>query len=602
MNATSCSVNNNPLAQISKHTQDNGGFVGGRPLGNVGSSTSLESDQFRTKHNAVSEQNRHQMNHFMNNTGFTSPPASLQMGQQPALQSWSSSQVPTMQSLGHHHLTQQQQQQHHRSAMPMSPSSTNLQMRQNDWSEEFQLHNDNCNASSVSISMSQLQQLRSPDGTVGNMTPMHFQPRGYTRYNNSSNAAVINAHQRQAAAPLEQQADWDEQFDELEKEVTESLHIDEKSAEKQNEVQKEEVTVDADYQSEFQHVWDSIHQDGEDVMPNHLNGQTYFNSRQLGNIKYDFENSKNEYLNNPNAYEIGCILMENGAKLSEAAMAFEAAVQEKEQHIDAWLKLGLVQIQNEKEINGISALENCLKLDPNNLDAMKNLAISYINEGYDASAFTILNKWIETKYSTIDTSSPEIITDGHKLVESEMEDPLSLSEKITKRFLKLANQLPVVDSDVQLCLGLLFYANDDFNKTIDCFKTALQVNPNDELMWNRLGAALANSNRSEESIKAYHRALQLKPSFVRARYNLAVSSMNIGCYKEAVEHLLTALSMHEVEGLRQKDKDSHHYSNYNNDNILETLKRAFIAMNRNDLLQKVMPGMDLNEFHSEFNF
>ena len=39
-------------------------------------------------------------------------------------------------------------------------------------------------------------------------------------------------------------------------------------------------------------------------------------------------------------YEIGLQLMENGAKLSEAALAFEAAIQRDENHVDAWLKLG----------------------------------------------------------------------------------------------------------------------------------------------------------------------------------------------------------------------------------------------------------------------
>lgn len=178
---------------------------------------------------------------------------------------------------------------------------------------------------------------------------------------------------------------------------------------------------------------------------------------------------------------------------------------------------------------------------------------------------------------------------------------IDMNAHITKQFLQLANNLSTIDPEIQLCLGLLFYTKDDFDKTIDCFESALRVNPNDELMWNRLGASLANSNRSEEAIQAYHRALQLKPSFVRARYNLAVSSMNIGCFKEAAGYLLSVLSMHEVN-TNNKKGDVGSLLNTYNDTVIETLKRVFIAMNRDDLLQEVKPGMDLKRFKGEFSF
>ncbi len=104
----------------------------------------------------------------------------------------------------------------------------------------------------------------------------------------------------------------------------------------------------------------------------------------------------------------------------------------------------------------------------------------------------------------------------------------------------------LVDSNIQVGLGLLFYNIQDYEKTIDCFTAALSVRPDDYLLWNRLGATLSNSGKNEEAIGAYHKALELKPSFVRARYNLGVSSMNIGCYREAAEHFLSALSLHVV--------------------------------------------------------
>lgn len=652
MNNVSCSVNSNPLAQL------NNEFVNDSQINSTNirpnarhftSSSSLQSHEmaFKSNQNVLTDKGKNSINNFVNSNpsqfNLPSPNSStsLQMGldKRPMMMRQSSamsnSNLISKNTNNHFHTALSPAND---SSLLSSPSSNSLhllsQNPQNnnitDWSNEFNYKNS-MNQSNVSM-ISMNQQQKQQQGPQSMHIP-HFYNNihsaqsnniirsNQTLYHPSMSQSYVSNNQpfqNQMQAKPEQfvDTDWDAKFNDLEKEVSEVLNLNDNKIKEEIEIDEDkeqiddikdegnEIVIDNNYQAEFQDVWDSIHHDAEDIMPNgnntdYLRGQTFFNSRtELGNIKYDFDNSKNDYLNNPNAYEIGCILMENGAKLSEAAMAFEAAVQENPRHVQAWLKLGLVQIQNEKEINGISALETCLKLDPQNLEAMKNLAISYINEGYDSSSFTILNKWIETKYPNLDTSLPI-----DNMVEDEFStsNSVNLNEKITKRFLKLANQLPQVDPDVQLCLGLLFYASDDFDKTIDCFKTALKVNPNDELMWNRLGAALANSNRSEESIKAYHRALQLKPSFVRARYNLAVSSMNINCYKEAAEHLLASLSMHEVEGLSSLQKKGA-YDSVNNDNILETLKRAFIAMDRQDLLEKVKPGMDLIQFRSEFNF
>lgn len=56
-------------------------------------------------------------------------------------------------------------------------------------------------------------------------------------------------------------------------------------------------------------------------------------------------------------------------------------------------------------------------------------------------------------------------------------------------------------------------------------------------MWNRLGATLANGSRSEEAVDAYHNALQLFPGFVRARYNLGITCVNLQAYRHVAYFL-----------------------------------------------------------------
>lgn len=355
--------------------------------------------------------------------------------------------------------------------------------------------------------------------------------------------------------------DWENQFKELEQEVQNDIIVEDDF--------KSPLDVNSDIKNPFLGFNEKYHDD------------------------YHFEEN-NEFLHNPNAYQIGCKLMEGGAKLSEAALAFEAAVQEDPKHVDAWLKLGQVQIQNEKELHGITALENCLLLDNKNLTALMSLAISYVNEGYDNAAYKTFENWIETKY-------PDVVAKARlENPNDTSDDRYSLNKRITDLFLKAAQLSPSgvnVDADVQTGLGVLFYSMEEYDKTLDCFQAAIRCNPNDALSWNRLGASYANSNRSEQAIEAYSKALQLNPNFVRARYNLGVSFINMGMHKDAVEHLLTGLSMHEVEGpdgMMVSDTEQ-------SSNLIETLKRAFLAMDRRELIDKVRPGMNIQQFRKEYN-
>lgn len=499
-------------------------------------------------------------------------------------------------------------------SQPNSPAPQAVSMAQGhklQWASEFLTLSP---GQHVPVQQQQ-QQARAQMGMMGYRPMMGMQMNQNQMQMNSMNTATSSMQQQKDTQ--DSSVDWDNRFKEMEELSVEDKEVEVEATE-DKESDLDEIVVDDKYQATFQEVWDLLNLDAvendfitqqyEDFKSSQ--GNTYppnmqqwekdfakYASTRAHFGDYKFESAEtNQFMDlpaNQDPYEIGLQLMENGAKLSEAALAFEAAINKNPQHVDAWLKLGEVQTQNEKEIAGITALEKCLELNPENSEALMTLAISYINEGYDNAAFATLERWISTKYPQVADKArqqnPEI-TD---------EDRFTLHKRVTELFINAAQLSPEhasMDPDVQMGLGVLFYANEDFDKTIDCFKAALSIKPNDPVLWNRLGASLANLNRSEEAVTAYFKALELKPTFVRARYNLGVSCINIGCYKEAAEHLLSGLAMHQVEG--QESTLSHNQSS----SLMETLKRAFIAMDRRDLLEVVKPGMDLEQFRSEFSF
>ena len=345
-----------------------------------------------------------------------------------------------------------------------------------------------------------------------------------------------------------------------------------------------------------------------------------FRDPNLGEYMFEEENIFRD-ITNP--FEEGVRIMHEGGNLSLAALAFEAAVQKDPQHIDAWVQLGSAQAQNEKETPAIRALEQAMKSDPNNLTALMGLAVSYTNEGYDSTAYRTLERWLSIKYPSV-ISPDELSTD----TEIGFTDRHMIHEKVTDLFIRAAQLSPDgehMDPDVQVGLGVLFYGAEEYDKAVDCFSAALAstesgtTNQREQvhLLWNRLGATLANSGRSEEAIAAYEKALTIRTNFVRARYNLGVSCINIGCYDEAASHLLGALAMHKVvenegreeardilggEGnVNEAELERMMQQNQSN-NLYDTLRRVFSQMGRRDLADQVVVGMDVEGFRGEFDF
>lgn len=339
----------------------------------------------------------------------------------------------------------------------------------------------------------------------------------------------------------------------------------------------------------------------EDDSYNQIGGQALDRiSAELDEYHFDERNPLKDHFEDP--FAEGLKKLEQG-DIPSAALLFEAAVQREPQNAIAWRYLGTTQAQNEKDNCAIRALRNCLKLDENDQQARLAIAVSLANETYQYEASKHLVTWLvkHERYNTLGSSLEEF----HLLDRELSDDPFyinSLHNKhynyVRDKFVDAARMSPNnPDPDVQNALGVLFNMRGEYTKAVDCFKAALSVKSNDSLLWNRLGATLANGNKSDEAVIAYRKALEISPGFLRSRYNLAISLIHLNTYDEAAKQLIQILNM-QAAGKGSKNTQIRTRS-ITSSGIWNTLRTVATLLNKPELYSMI-DGRDLARCNSEF--
>lgn len=237
-------------------------------------------------------------------------------------------------------------------------------------------------------------------------------------------------------------------------------------------------------------------------------------------------------------------LMEEGMKnyqegnISEAILCFESELQNVDgDNADAWLMLGKCHAENDEDRKAIICLENAVERDPYASESLLTLGVSYVNELDHERAYKCLHNFVthNPNYAGLTVGNEDIDTEGSLF---------KLKQLLHKaKALDEANGNVESAVDVLETLGVVCNVTREYEEAIECFRTATSMRPNDHQLWNKLGATLANSNRSEEAHEAYQKALSIKPKYARSWLNKAIAHSNLQHHEEAARCYLQTLSL-----------------------------------------------------------
>mmetsp|Transcript_23526 Transcript_23526/g.49294 ORF Transcript_23526/g.49294 Transcript_23526/m.49294 type:complete len:657 (+) Transcript_23526:153-2123(+) len=308
-----------------------------------------------------------------------------------------------------------------------------------------------------------------------------------------------------------------------------------------------------------------------------------------------------------NLYERGLEHFDEG-NIPSAILCFESTLRNIDpEHADAWRMLGKCHTENDEDQKAITCWLRSLERDPFSPETLLAMGVAYVNELDHERAVETLRGWVANHplyAGMVDSASEGAEEDlyGSGDMEEEMDGVIDGSAAQQHRRMRSQTMVEMRDverlllraleydhtadaaADVYEALGVVYNVSRDYDAAVDAFRRAIDVRPDDYQLRNKLGATLANGNRSEEALPSYHVALRLKPKYARGWLNMAISHSNMNNYSEAARCYLQTLSL---------NPEARHVWSY--------LRIALTCEEQWDLLP-LAAAQDLSAFRDHFDF
>lgn len=371
------------------------------------------------------------------------------------------------------------------------------------------------------------------------------------------------------------------------------IEVHNKEINVENQLKNEGENIDINEEKKLEEMWNRLESNLNDIDYNMEYGN------QEANLTERLFLGENKFLTNKtdgDLIDMAKAFIEKGDNQS-ARMALEAEVSKNNDNAEAWLNLGKMHTENDRDDLAMQCFLKANEADPFNGEALLALGISCTNEFDEFDAMVHIANWMKlhTAYNKFfDKENPVL---NYDMIRFEMENDRPDEDYYAKAiriqnlksnfYNEMGNLMEIIlnenpkDLDLLIAMGISNFIQHNNDKAIINFRRAVDNFPNDYTAWNKLGAILAHSNMNEEAIHTYKKAIGLKSNFPRCWANMGLAFFNLKNYDEATRCFLTAL---------KGNKDIDHVWSYLNSVLIaqDKTKLSELVYNRNlDELLKI---------------
>lgn len=143
----------------------------------------------------------------------------------------------------------------------------------------------------------------------------------------------------------------------------------------------------------------------------------------------------------------------------------------------------------------------------------------------------------------VDLMENGAISENSRKILDKRKIKFGISETRAKELEEFAKSNNSASSNDLLEEGKTYYNNGEYDKAIEIFKKAVELNPDNELNWHWLGTSYNQNGQYQEAIQSLLKAVELNPNKGVNWYYLGNSYINNEKYEDAIKSLLKATEL-----------------------------------------------------------